>query len=256
MTITGGHADVARGWTRPLLAFASLFVVYQAAEGLQTVFAPSSALGPSMMLVALLLAWPLGRWLGWRGYDAYGLDLSWRSGRLLGGGLLLAVLAKPAALACGLALGVYGVASGSTPEATAATVAAGALVTFVPSITEDILTRGFLLRSSPLRLGFWSYTLASAALYTANHIWRLDWGLTEQLRLFCFGLAYGAAAWRWDSLWGAVALHWGWNYSNLLAQQYIPLDGSSVTGVRLVSAGVHLVLLGIVLLTHPRRRIE
>ncbi len=64
----------------------------------------------------------------------------------------------------------------------------------------------------------------SALLYTANHIWRFDWGWTEQVRLFCLGLAYAAAAWRWQTLWAAVALHWGWNFGSVLADAAFPMD--------------------------------
>ena len=62
-------------WPRVVVAFAAMFAVYQASEGLQTVIAPGNPLGPALMLLALLIAWPLGRWLGWRGYDAFGLEL-------------------------------------------------------------------------------------------------------------------------------------------------------------------------------------
>jgi len=243
-----GKASAKVGWLRPAIAFALMLVVYQAAEGLQTVFAPRSPWGPMLMLLSLLMAWPLGRWLGWRGYDAYGLDLGARSGRLLAGGLLLALLAKLAALAFGLSIGIVAADGAARASPATSAVLLAAFVTFVPSVAEDILTRGFLLRTVPARLGFLSYVLLSAALYTANHVWRLDWGLSEQLRLFCLGLAYAAAAWRWSSLWGAVALHWGWNLSNSLVQQYVPLDGNDVVAMRLLSAGAHLVLLAIVLL--------
>lgn len=240
-------------WNRPLLAFLCVFVVYQVAEGLQTLWAPASPAGPALMLLAALLPWPLGRWLGGRGYEVYGLRVTASVWPLVAGGLLLAGLAKFASLAAGLALGVHAT-SALHVTVTPAAIAAAALTTFVPSIAEDILTRGFLLRVFPVRLGFWGFTVSSALLYTLNHLWRFDWGATEQLRLFCLGLAYGAAAWRSDSLWGAVALHWGWNLSNALGGLLVPLEVQSQSGARLLSAAVHLVLLGVVLAwLQPRR---
>jgi membrane protease YdiL (CAAX protease family) len=230
-----------------------MFVVYQAAEGLQTVIAPVSPAGPALMLIALLIAWPIGRWLGGRGFDRFGLALGPGWWVILLVGLALAALAKVASLALGLQTGVYAV-SGAVQVLTVGTVAVALITTFVPSLAEDILTRGFLLGAAPVRLDFWSYTLLSALLYTANHIWRLDWGITEQLRLFCLGLAYGAAAWRWRSLWGAVALHWGWNLTSVLADRIVPLDTISVVGGRVIGSGAHLVLLLVVLLFVPTRR--
>ncbi len=240
----------APGWPRVLIAFALMFAVYQAAEGLQTVFAPESPIGPALMLAALLIAWPLGRWLGWRGYDAYGLDLRGRSFRLLAAGLLLAGLAKCASLAAGLAIGAYALPDGFQAGFVLhlSFLATAMLTTFVPSLAEDIIARGFLLRTIPVRLGLWPYVLASAALFTANHVWRFDWGVSEQVRLFCMGLAYAAAAWRWRSLWAAVALHWGWNLANLLAGTILPLEAAGVVDGRLVTAGMHLVLFAFVML--------
>jgi hypothetical protein len=247
-----GNTIIKVRWPKVLTGFAAMFVVYQAAEGLQTVIAPGNPLGPALMIAALLIAWPIGRWLGGRGYDRFGLELRPGWWAVLLGGMLLAALAKLASLTIGSGFGIYmpsGVAS-----LTAATVGMAVLSTFIPSVAEDILTRGFLLSAAPVRLGFWSYTVATALLYTANHIWRLDWGITEQLRLFCLGLAYGAAAWRWHSLWAAVALHWGWNLFSALADAAIPLETVSVEAGRMLTAGAHLAMLALVLLFVPARR--
>jgi membrane protease YdiL (CAAX protease family) len=242
----------SNSWTCVLVAFATVFVIYQASEGLQTVIAPGNPIGPALMAVALLAAWPLGRWLGWRGYDAFGLELVPKWPAILLGGLLLAALAKLAALALSPAVGA-GTLGIATPDVSLAFVALAVVTTFVPSVTEDILTRGFLLRTIPVRLGAPAYVLGSAALYTANHVWRFDWGMTEQIRLFCLGLAYGAAAWRWRSLWGAVALHWGWNLTAALAGPVSLIGDGSADASRLLSGAVHLVLLAIVFCLPGRR---
>lgn len=243
MTISDGHAPRARA----LLAFAAIFALYQTSEGLQTVFAPSSPVGPALMLASVLVAWPLGRWLGWGGYDAYGLDLKPRSLAVLASGMLLAALAFLASRSLGSVLGVYAAPGAASTDSVAMVVALALATTFIPSLAEDILTRGFLLRTLRLRLSGPAYVLGTALLYTANHIWRFDWGVSEQVRLFCLGLAYGAAAWRWRSLWGAVALHWGWNLTNVLADQLMPSDTLQVDSARYLSAAVNLAMLAIVL---------
>jgi uncharacterized protein len=251
---SAGRAEVKGA--RLLVAFAAIFLLYQASEGLQTRLAPGHPAGPALMLAAFLAAWPLGRWLGWRGYDAYGLRLRDGWAALLGAGLLLAMLAKLAALAAGLGAGAYALVPAAAAAPGLLDIAGTALVTFVPSVNEDILTRGFLLVAIPAWLarrgrsapGFWSYVLLSAALYTANHLWRFDAGWSEQFRLFFLGLAYGAAAWRWRSLWGAVALHWGWNFSNALAGAFLGVETVDGEIGRFVSAAAHLALFLIVLL--------
>lgn len=119
-----------------------------------------------------------------------------------------------------------------------------AVTTFVPSITEDVLTRGFLLGASA-GLTTLSYTILSAVAYTANHIWRFTWGLSEQVRLLCLGLAFGVAAWRARSVWAAVGLHWGWNFANALAAS-MPLGTSSIERGRYVSAAVHVAVAALI----------
>ena len=90
---------------RVVLGFLLLLVVYQSSEGLQTVVARGNPLGPALMLLALALAWPVGRWIDGSGWRAFGL-LRPRWLGLLGGGLLLAILAKFAAEALALGLGI------------------------------------------------------------------------------------------------------------------------------------------------------
>lgn len=239
---------------RVATAFVLIFVVYQAAEGLQTVIAPGNPVGPLLMLSSLLLAWPIGRWLGWRGYDAYLLDWRAASFALLAAGMALALLAKFATLAVALRIGAY------IPDGTGPTpnilmpLAIGLLTTFVPSVAEDILTRGFPLRTSGIRWTPAAFIGVSALLYTLNHIWRFDWGWTEQVRLFCLGLAYAAAAWRWRTLWAAVALHWGWNFAGIVADLVEPVRIVDSDAVRLLGAAVHLGLLAIVLVMPARQR--
>jgi membrane protease YdiL (CAAX protease family) len=227
------------------LAFLAIFIVYQASEALQTVLKAGGAAGPALMLAALLLAWPAGRLIDRAPWRAYGLE--WRRGAadVMAVGLALAFLAKLAALAAGLSVGAYGPAAAPPPGLSIAAVALAAFTTFVPSLVEDILTRGLLLRA-PLRLTFWTYTFGSAAIYTLNHVWRFGWGPSEQIRLFCLGLAYGAAAWRWNSLWAAVALHWGWNFASAVTDLALPIDGLDPMAGRYVSAGAHLIVLLIV----------
>lgn len=231
--------------TRLVIGFLLLLVVYQTSEGLQTVFAPTSPLGPALMVLTLVLAWPVGRWIDGGGFRTYGL-IATRWLPLLVSTLLLAITAKLAAEAIALGLGVEQFVPAAPLSLTV--IGIGLVTTFIPSIAEDILTRGFLLRFTSRPLGFGSYVITSAALYTANHIWRLDWGVSEQIRLFCLGLAYAAAAWRMQSLWAAVGLHWGWNLSNsLLSQAWQTTMADPVEG-RWISAAVHLILFAFIAL--------
>lgn len=211
------------------------------------------------MLATLIAAWPVGRWLGWRGYDAYALEPRNTTIVLLLAGLIAAGLAKLAAVHVGLAIGVYRPAAAEPVAATAilAGLLGGAISTFVPSVAEDILTRGFWLRAAAVRWTGAVFVLATSAIYVLNHIYRLADGPVEWLRLFCFGLAYAAAAWRWRTLWAAVGLHWGWNFTNVWIDYVAPVDAARQNEAVLLSAGVHLVLAAAVFLApRPERRAE
>jgi membrane protease YdiL (CAAX protease family) len=251
----GEHPMIQR-WRLPC-AFAILWLLYQAAEGVGARWLHSFPVQAALMLGCVLAAWPLSRWLGYRGYAAYALagGHGWRW--WLPGGLLLAVLAKFGAVSLGLQLGVYA----PDPQAPAGGMASLLptlplllVSTFVASLAEDILTRGFWYRASGVRWrGGVGFVLVSSAIYVLNHNYRLGNGPMEWLVLFCFGLAYAAALWRSGSLWAALGLHWGWNLGNGLLAIVMPVDAVKTQAAGALSIGAHLVMLALVCAV-PRRQ--
>lgn len=234
---------------RIALAFALLFVLYQAAEGIGARLLGSVAVQAAFLLAVLGAAWPLGRWLGFRGYEAYALEWRRTAPLLLAGGLALALLMKYVAVCVGMALNVY---AARAPEAAPAAAVSflssipwALLVTFVPSLAEDIITRGFPYRAARIRWQPWVFVLASSVLYVLDHIYRLQRGPTEWATLFCFGLAYATAVARTGSLWLAVGMHWGWNLANVLIGDILPHDVLSDTWAPCLSAAAHLVMLAV-----------
>lgn len=240
---------------RVVLAFVILWMLYQAAEGVGDRWLHSFPVQAGLMVACVVVAWPLSRWLGYRGYAAYALaggsGLRW----WLPGGLLLAVLAKFAAVWIGLRMGTYAADPASAVGGFTRVLTAVPLLllsTFVASLAEDILTRGFWYRAAQLR---WRsgvlFALVSSTLYVANHIYRLGNGPMEWLMLFCFGLAYAAALWRSGSLWAALGLHWGWNLGNGLVAMVMPATTMDVHMSKWLSIGMHLLMLVVLLLFRP-----
>ncbi|MBS1627263.1 MAG: CPBP family intramembrane metalloprotease [Bacteroidetes bacterium] len=84
------------------------------------------------------------------------------------------------------------------------------LMTFFPSIAEDILTRGYLYaylkNVKPL---LWAFI--SAVIYVLNHIWRLNDDVSVLVYLFLLGLVLGISVCIKKSLWLAFGIHWGAN---------------------------------------------
>jgi membrane protease YdiL (CAAX protease family) len=209
-----------------------LFVFYQLPQGASI---------PYLILLFPVLAWWGSRTLGFSGMRAWYLDAGPGWLRLLALGLVLAILAKFAAVALGVCAGVYSFAWSGM--ASVGALALLAFTTFIPSIAEDILTRGLVLRAFPQLSQRRVFILISAALYVLNHIYRLHKGPLEWLMLFCFGLAYAAALYRTRTLWAAVGLHWGWNLANGLLDAFARSDVIQPALAPLYSSAAHLALL-------------
>ncbi|NII56528.1 type II CAAX endopeptidase family protein [Luteibacter sp. SG786] len=245
---------------RAALAFALLFILYQAAEGVGARLLDNFAVQAAFMVAMVAVAWPLGRWLGFRGYDAYALGWQRAAPLLLAGGLALALLVKYVAVCIGMAFNVYLARAPVAPPVAAVSFLSSipwALVaTFVPSLAEDILTRGFLYRAIRVRWLPWTFVLASSVVYLLNHVYRLGAGPAEWAMLFCFGLAYAAAVVRTGSLWLAVGLHWGWNLANVLIDDILPYQVVSATWSALLSAAAHLMVLALLFALPPQHERE
>jgi uncharacterized protein len=244
----------AQSPARLAAVFLILFTAYQLPEGLGMRVLHSFPVLATLMILFLPVAWLCGRALGFAGFDAWYLGRTGGWPMLLGACFALAVTAKVCALAAGSALGVYHVA-GAGADAAAWLLAALAVVpeTFFPSIAEDIVTRGFVMRAFPSLRARWLFIPVSALIFVLNHIYRLASGPAEWAMLFAFGLAYAAALWYSGSLWAALGLHWGWNYAGKLADRLASVD-ALVNNSWLLSASTHLVLLAVVALLIPRFR--
>jgi membrane protease YdiL (CAAX protease family) len=240
---------------RLAVVFAVLFIAYQLPEGLGMRVLHSVPVLSALMLAFLPIAWLAGQALGLRGLDAWYLRRSPRSALLVAACFGLAVLFKAAALGAGVAFGIYALTPAGQAAGSALLLSAlwAAFSTFFPSVAEDIVTRGFLMRALPDLSRRWVFVVVSAVLYVLNHIYRLANGPLEWLMLFCFGLAYGAALFCSRNLWAAVGLHWGWNFAGKFSDQLVPTDVLAPALHPVVSAAAHLLMLGIVVAIGRKR---
>ncbi|NEX64638.1 CPBP family intramembrane glutamic endopeptidase [Noviherbaspirillum galbum] len=228
---------------RFLLTFVPVFLCYQAAEGIGIRMLHSALWQAVFMLATIPLALLLGKVIHGAPLRAFAMEgrpgaLAWLSGMFL-----LAIAGKAIAVMLGAGLGVYSVqAPAASQDAAAVLKAIGTIlfITFIPSLAEDILTRGLLLRKGPLRAGA-AFVIFSTAVYVLNHVYRLANGPMEWFMLACFGIAYATACARFDSLWPAVGLHWGWNAASGLLGLVAEVETRQPGWAVVMSAGTHLV---------------
>ena len=194
-----------------ILGFLLLCLVYQLAEAngqavLKVPGQPYSTVGLFMLVIAA--ADLMARWQGASDLAAYGLGLhpGWWQNYLLGVGL--GCVAQALLEWVGVKLGIRHVAQ---VRFSLRRIVIGLgwilLANFPAAAAEDLITRGYIfpLIQSTRRLGF---MLASALLYTGNHIIRLLIRLvTDWYHLPCLGMTLASALCLYGSIWYVMGLH-------------------------------------------------
>jgi len=183
-----------------------LFIVYHFPEFFSPLWI-AAVFKIGFLIVAFLIA----RWQGWKGLDGYGLSLhkGWAKNLLIGlfSGIAFFLLSEWLATKTG-----YEKLIAVKPfPAIIRILPLTLLMTFFPSIAEDILTRGYLYGHLQRISKSLTFILLSAAFYVLNHIWRLTEGLPVLSYLFILGLALAWALSFTRSLWLTLGIHWGAN---------------------------------------------
>lgn len=195
-----------RAWWSALAGFVLLFDVYHAPE-------PFSGLGPAAIGKGLffVVAVVLARVQAGRGLGAWGLGLHPGWAGNLARGVAIGVAFSALSLVVSSALGLVRVTSVAPARDLAAGLPLVLVITLVPSLAEDILTRGYPYHWLGGKLGAARFVVASATLFVLNHIWRLGDGAAVLSYLFVLGLALAFALTYTRSLWLTLGLHWGGN---------------------------------------------
>lgn len=171
-------------------------------------------------LVAAIL---LGYVQGWKALNGYGLAFKNKWGRDLLLGLLLGLVTFLVSIFISVQMNFEKLESIQPLQVFINALPLTLLMTFFPSIAEDILTRGYLFgHLKTLRPGTW--ILLSATLYVLNHIWRLNDGLPVLSYLFLLGLVLAVCVMGRKSLWLAFGIHWGSNIAFTLSGKGINLE--------------------------------
>jgi membrane protease YdiL (CAAX protease family) len=158
----------------------------------------------------LVVAIIIGRLQGWKGLEGYGISFNNNWYRVLATGLLIGFGAFVLSLVVSIGFQVEQIQSIQSFQFFLQNLPLILLMTFFPSIAEDILTRGYFYGHLKfLKPAVW--VLLSATIYVLNHIWRLNDGLPVLCYLFLLGLVLGICVLAKRSLWLALGIHWGAN---------------------------------------------
>lgn len=159
----------------------------------------------------LMVAFLLALEQGWKGLGGYGLSIKSAWGYNLMKGLCIGITGFGFSILCSIALGYERVIEYPTIQAIIKQLPTLLLMTSIPSIAEDILTRGYLYGhlGSKMKKEYW--ILLSAIVFVLNHVWRLNDGAAVLTYLFLLGLLLAYTVWNTKSLWLAFGIHWGSN---------------------------------------------
>lgn len=195
---------------KAIAGFIILFLLYHAAE---------YCLGRNNNIAAFLVlmgtciatAYFIARWMGLGGNAAWGLPIQKTSIRLTAIGLILGLIIYTSAFLARLALGAE-IITGTPSFSQALT---GSIVfilgTILPSLAEDILTRGYLYKFFHSKMSSTAFVLLSSIVFTANHIDRYDAGFTIFLFLFITGVCLAIPLAITGNLWYSFGMHWAGN---------------------------------------------
>jgi membrane protease YdiL (CAAX protease family) len=159
---------------------------------------------------------------GWKGLEGYGLSFTNNWYRVLATGVVIGFGAFVLSLVGSIGLQFEQLEDIQSFQFFLNSLPLTLLMTFFPSIAEDILTRGYFYG----HLGFLKpavWILLSATIYVLNHIWRLDDGIPVLSYLFLLGLVLGVSVIAKKCLWLALGIHWGANIAFELSNSGLKL---------------------------------
>ncbi len=194
-----------------VMGFVVLFLFYHLPEFLQIRFQKPLLLVLELgMLLFTLLAFYFGRQFHRNGFRLYGLFAFRQHGGNLAKGLFLGILIPLVANLIPFWMGWSDLSLRMDWLNLIPQILLFAMGTLLPSLAEDILTRGYLRAFWPEKWKLHWLVPVSAAVYVLNHIFRL--GKPDvMLYLFVLGMLLMWSYYKTGTLWLTLGLHWGGN---------------------------------------------
>ncbi len=192
-----------------ITGFVLLFLIYHVAEYM--ILEKNSAVGfLAVSLLFFIVAWLVSRWQGRTGFSAWGVCFSKKNGQLFLLGLLAGLIINALMVLTSLAVGMEKISFIPLWRDFLTQTSLLVFGTFISSLTEDILTRGYLFAHLKGRISYVLVIFISSLVYVLNHIHRLDEPL-YLLYLFIMGIQLVIPLIMTGNIWYTLAVHWAGN---------------------------------------------
>lgn len=225
-----------------LIGFFALFSIYHFPE-----FFSEFWIAATFKIGFLVAAFLIALAQGWKGLGGYGLGIKGKWGWHLLIGILTGLGFFTLYFFTSITMGFQTLIASETLDTIFKSLPLILLMTAIPSMAEDILTRGYLYAHLGKWMSPFSWVILSSIIYVLNHIWRLNDGPAVLSYLFLLGMVLAVAVQLVRSLWLAFGIHWGANIAfeviNSSFQTRSIGDGSSDTYVLAGIWGVLLIIL-------------
>jgi len=210
-----------------LLGFTALFTCYHAAEYM--VLYMNSSIGfLGLSTLFFVIAFAVARWQGYQGLSAWGMVFKKSNFIFLLAGLLAGLAVNTLAYLASMALNQEMV---SFIPPVQQFIPQASLLIFgcaFSSLTEDVLTRGYLYRHLTGRVSTGLLVLISALVYVLNHIHRLDEPV-YLLFLFIVGIQLMIPFVICKNIWYTMGIHWAGNIVYHVSNNVMHTEATTVS---------------------------
>jgi uncharacterized protein len=198
-----------------ILGFLILFAIYHTSE----LVGNNPILILSSFILFFIVAHITAKGLGEKGISSFGMHKHSRASANLLSGYLLGLLFYGGSFVVSVMSGKINFEGTFTLSQLILPLLGIILLTFLSSASEDILTRGYVLKYLPKNWSPAALVIISSVIYVLNHIGRIDDGYTQWIMLFLMGLTFAIPFVVTRSLWFTIGTHWGWNTLSLFKSQ-------------------------------------
>lgn len=214
---------MGKGILTAIVGFIILFFFYHAAEYM-ILFKNSAAGFLGFQFLFFVAAWSIGKWQFKAGLAAWGLDVKRYFLKHLLVGMVMGVLLYGVTFMVSVWLGLEKVTEVPTFATMVSPLGLFIFGNFFSSVSEDVLTRGYVYKHLHGRISNGWIVIISATVYLLNHIYRLGDGIETHLYLFLLGVLFIIPLVLTKRLWFTSGVHWAGNVTFYFTHEMLKVE--------------------------------